>query len=81
MSSIYVLELLIRKTLVTNEMQLYFIIRYIVLTPDLFLRYVVWIKTICCCIADACACRTLTAMARVPVRARDQGMIVAKDSE
>ena len=38
-------------------------------TRDLFLRYVVWIKTICCCIADACACRTLTAMARVPVRA------------
>ena len=24
---------------------------------------------VCCCIADACACRTLTAMARVPVRA------------
>ena len=38
-------------------------------TRDLFLKYVVWIKTICCCIADACACRTLTAMARVPVRA------------
>ena len=38
-------------------------------TPDLFLRYVVWTKTICCCIADACAYRTLTAMARVPVRA------------
>ena len=49
-------------------------------TPDLFLRYVVWTKTICCCIADACAYRTLTAMARVPVP-RDQGMIVAKDSE
>ena len=34
-----------------------------------FLRYAVWIKTICCCIADACPCRTLTATARVPVRA------------
>ena len=35
----------------------------------LVFRYVVRTKTICCCIADACAYRTLTAMARVPVRA------------